>query len=139
MNIKTSAINIIAILLVIISLAFYEINHLFKKDLFVKFNFTDQHKYTFWNTKEVAIKTSIKDNDHIIIDVYKTVPAGEYNGNCIMRGDTLILNYWVEMDEKYKDEPDLALVIPVQFQYEIRTVNYKDIKVEELPIKYIKK
>lgn len=54
--------------------------------------------------EEDVIKTSIKDNDRILIDVYKTVASGDYKGNCKMHGDTLILNYWEEIDEKLKKD-----------------------------------
>jgi hypothetical protein len=137
MKIKT--IPIIAIFLFLITLIFFALNNPFKKELLVQFNFIEARSYTVWDMEEDVIKTSIKDNDRILIDVYKTVALGEYKGNCKMRVDTLILNYWEEMDEKLKNEPRLALAIPVQFQYEIRAVKYKNIKVEQLPIKYIEK
>ncbi|UOK41621.1 MULTISPECIES: hypothetical protein [Flavobacterium] len=104
------------------------------KDLNVKFTYVAEGaSATFKNqfTKNEKINTQ-KTEKGIEITVDKYVTGIPYYGKAEIINDTLILNYWTNIDSKMIP----SVIIPSRFKYEILDVPYKEIKFNYLGNKY---
>lgn len=117
-------------------------DNIIKKNLLINFQFIPDggikalHYPDFENPVNEQIVQTRQEN-YLIVDAYKLVGAGTYNGDCKIIHDTLELNYWLELQSKNQEQE--ALLIPAQFRYKIKYHKYNYTILKQSTTRYIGK